>query len=52
MSRRSTARALTLLALATALAAALAGWALDVPTDLICAGLRTFDPAGKNKKAK
>ncbi|MFL6634984.1 MAG: cyanophycin synthetase [Massilia sp.] len=34
------------------LAAALAGWALDVPTDLICAGLRTFDPAGKNKKAK
>ena len=35
------------------LAAALAGWALDVPTDLICAGLRTFDPNGKNKgKAK
>ncbi|MCS0611135.1 cyanophycin synthetase [Massilia kyonggiensis] len=34
------------------LAAALAAWALDVPTDLICAGLRTFDPAGKNKKAK
>jgi cyanophycin synthetase len=34
------------------LAAALAGWALDVPTDLICAGLRTFDPAGKSKKAK
>lgn len=33
------------------LAAALAGWALDVPTDLICAGLRTFDPAGKKKKA-
>ena len=33
------------------LAAALAGWALDVPTDLICAGLRTFDAAGK-KKAK
>jgi len=31
------------------LAAALAGWALDVPTDLICAGLRTFDPAGKKK---
>jgi cyanophycin synthetase len=29
------------------LAAALAGWALDVPTDLICAGLRTFDAAGK-----
>ena len=25
------------------LAAAAAGWALDVPTDLICAGLRTFD---------
>jgi cyanophycin synthetase len=35
------------------LAAALAGWALDVPTDLICAGLRTFDPNGKSKgKAK
>jgi cyanophycin synthetase len=34
------------------LAAALAGWALDVPTDLICAGLRTFDPAGKTKKSK
>ena len=33
------------------LAAALASWALDVPTDLICAGLRTFDAAGK-KKAK
>ena len=31
------------------LAAALAGWALDVPTDLICAGLRTFDAAGKTK---
>jgi len=31
------------------LAAALAGWALDVPTDLICAGLRTFDAAGKKK---
>jgi len=31
------------------LAAALAGWALDVPTDLICAGLRTFDAAAKKK---
>jgi cyanophycin synthetase len=27
------------------LAAAAASWALDVPTDLICAGLRTFDAA-------
>jgi cyanophycin synthetase len=27
------------------LAAAAAGWALDVPHDLICAGLRTFDAA-------
>jgi cyanophycin synthetase len=26
-----------------ALAAAAAGWALDVPTDLICAGLRSFE---------
>jgi cyanophycin synthetase len=25
------------------LAAAAAGWALDVPTDLICAGLRSFE---------
>jgi len=33
------------------LAAALAGWALDVPTDLICAGLRTFDAAAKKGKA-
>jgi cyanophycin synthetase len=31
------------------LAAALAGWALDVPSDLICAGLRTFDAAPKKK---
>jgi cyanophycin synthetase len=34
------------------LAAALAGWALDVPTDLICAGLRTFDAAAKKGKAQ
>jgi cyanophycin synthetase len=34
------------------LAAALAGWALDVPTDLICAGLRTFDAAAKQGKAR
>ncbi|MCS0583593.1 cyanophycin synthetase [Massilia pinisoli] len=34
------------------LAAALAGWALDVPTDLICAGLRTFDAAAKQGKAQ
>ncbi len=27
------------------LAASAAGWALEVPTDLICAGLRTFDAA-------
>jgi cyanophycin synthetase len=27
------------------LAAACAGWALNVPSDLICAGLRTFDAA-------
>ena len=33
------------------LAAALAGWALDVPTDLICAGLRTFDATAKKGKA-
>jgi cyanophycin synthetase len=33
------------------LAAALAGWALDVPTDLICAGLRTFDAVAKKGKA-
>jgi cyanophycin synthetase len=33
------------------LAAALAGWALDVPNDLICAGLRTFDAAPKKAKA-
>jgi cyanophycin synthetase len=32
------------------LAAALAGWALCVPTDLICAGLRTFDAAAKKAK--
>jgi len=31
------------------LAAASAAWALDVPADLICAGLRTFDPAAKAK---
>jgi cyanophycin synthetase len=29
------------------LAAAAASWALDVPTDLICAGLRTFDAAAQ-----
>jgi cyanophycin synthetase len=29
------------------LAAALAGWAVGVPTDLICAGLRTFDAGAK-----
>jgi cyanophycin synthetase len=29
------------------LAAAAAGWALDVPHDLICAGLRTFDAAAQ-----
>ena len=34
------------------LAAALAGWALDVPTDLICAGLRTIDAAAKQGKAQ
>ncbi|MFK3736432.1 cyanophycin synthetase [Massilia sp. TN1-12] len=32
------------------LAAAAAGWALDVPADLICSGLRTFDPAAKKAK--
>jgi len=31
------------------LAAACAGWALDISADLICAGLRTFDPAAKHK---
>ncbi|WP_296948357.1 cyanophycin synthetase [uncultured Massilia sp.] len=31
------------------LAAACASWALDVSPDLICAGLRTFDPAAKQK---
>jgi cyanophycin synthetase len=30
------------------LAAAAAGWALDVPHDLICAGLRTFEASAKN----
>jgi cyanophycin synthetase len=30
---------------AAVLAAAAASWALDVPTDLICAGLRTYDAA-------
>jgi cyanophycin synthetase len=30
------------------LAAAAAGWALDVPHDLICAGLRTFEAAAKH----
>jgi cyanophycin synthetase len=29
------------------LAASAASWALDVPTDLICAGLRTFDAAAQ-----
>jgi len=29
------------------LAAAAAGWAMDVPHDLICAGLRTFDAAAQ-----
>jgi len=33
------------------LAAAAAGWALDVPHDLICAGLRTFDAAADAKKS-
>ena len=33
------------------LAAAGAAWAMDVPADLICAGLRTFDPAGKGGKS-
>jgi cyanophycin synthetase len=33
-------------------AAALAGWALGVPTDLICAGLRTFDAAASKPNAK
>jgi len=32
------------------LAAAAAGWALDVPHDLICAGLRTFDAGTGVKK--
>jgi cyanophycin synthetase len=32
------------------LAAAAAGWAMDVPADLICAGLRTFDFAGKKNR--
>jgi cyanophycin synthetase len=31
------------------LAAALSGWALGVPTDLVCAGLRTFDAAAAPK---
>jgi cyanophycin synthetase len=34
------------------LAAAAAAWALEVPADLICAGLRTFDPAANAAKAK
>jgi len=34
---------------ASLLAAAAASWALDVPTDLICAGLRTFDEAKAGK---
>jgi cyanophycin synthetase len=32
------------------LAAAAAAWALDVPADLICAGLRSFDAAPKKAK--
>jgi cyanophycin synthetase len=32
------------------LAAAAAAWALDVPADLICAGLRTFDASPKKNK--
>ena len=32
------------------LAAAAAAWAMDVPHDLICAGLRTFDAAASAKK--
>jgi hypothetical protein len=34
------------------LAAAAAAWALDVPADLICAGLRTFDPPRMPPKAQ
>jgi cyanophycin synthetase len=33
------------------LAAAAASWALDVPTDLICAGLRTYDAAAATQTA-
>lgn len=36
---------------AALLAAAAASWALDVPTDLICAGLRTYDDAVPVPKA-
>jgi cyanophycin synthetase len=34
------------------LAAACAAWALEVPADLICAGLRTFDATPKKTNAK